>query len=295
MENYQTGILQPVPGQACYLTFDLVPGSNLQQVAEILHTIDLGDDVIGIGQSLLDQFNKTIPGHKVMPDFASTHFNLPSTPGHLWCWLRGNDQGELLHRSRRIIDRLSPVFDLTGSVDAFRYDGGRDLTGYEDGTENPVNRAAVEAAICAHDDQAISGSSFVAVQQWQHDLDAFDAFSNVEQDNMIGRRRSDNEELDDAPASAHVKRTAQESFEPEAFLVRRSMPWSRDLAAGLMFVAFGHSFNAFEAQLKRMLGNDDGIEDSLFKFSQVLNGAYYWCPPLRQGRLNLTAFEQAWN
>ena len=32
-----------------------------------------------------------------------------------------------------------------------------------------------------------------------------------------GRRHRDNEELDDAPPSAHVKRTAQESFTPEAF------------------------------------------------------------------------------
>jgi len=30
------------------------------------------------------------------------------------------------------------------------------------------------------------------------------------QDNTIGRRRRDNDELDEAPASAHVKRTAQE-------------------------------------------------------------------------------------
>jgi putative iron-dependent peroxidase len=49
--------------------------------------------------------------------------------------------------------------------------------------------------------------------------------STTEQDHAVGRRRSDNEELDDAPESAHVKRTAQESFEPEAFVVRRSMPW----------------------------------------------------------------------
>ena len=56
---------------------------------------------------------------------------------------------------------------------------------------------------------------------------------------MIGRRRADNEELADAPQSAHVKRTAQESFTPEAWLLRRSLPWAGPAGEGLMFVAFG--------------------------------------------------------
>ncbi len=133
------------------------------------------------------------------------------------------------------------------------------------------------------------------MQQWQHDLDIFEALSVVQQDNIIGRRRTDNEELDDAPESAHVKRTAQESFEPEAFLLRRSMPWSKNLQAGLMFVAFGHSFDAFEAQLNRMTGNEDGVEDALFQFSTVLNSAYYWCPPIIQGQLNLAVISRSSN
>lgn len=108
-----------------------------------------------------------------------------------------------------------------------------------------------------------------------------------ERDHCIGRRRSDNEELDDAPESAHVKRTAQESFDPEAFVVRRSMPWADASAAGLMFVAFGHSLDAFEAQMRRMVGLDDGIVDALFRFTRPLSGAYFWCPPVKGGKLQL--------
>ena len=33
------------------------------------------------------------------------------------------------------------------------------------------------------------------------------------------------------------------------------------------FVAFGHSFEAFEVQMRRMVGTDDGIVDALFKFT----------------------------
>jgi len=110
-----------------------------------------------------------------------------------------------------------------------------------------------------------------------------------DQDLAIGRRRSDNEEIDDAPPYAHVKRTAQESFEPEAFLFRRSMPWNDERRAGLVFVAFGKSFDAFEAQLRRMTGAEDGIVDALFRFSRPVTGAYFWCPPWRDGRLDLRA------
>ena len=101
----------------------------------------------------------------------------------------------------------------------------------------------------------------------------------AEQDNCFGRERDSNEELDDAPESAHVKRTAQEDFEPEAFVVRRSMPWVAGADAGLVFLAFGKSFDAFEAQLRRMTGHDDGITDALFRFTRPLTGGYYWCPP----------------
>ncbi len=122
-----------------------------------------------------------------------------------------------------------------------------------------------------------------------HDLDHMKSLPQDDQDNIIGRRLSDNEELDDAPDSAHVKRTAQESFEPEAFVVRRSMPWADDSGEGLMFVAFGKSHDAYEAQMRRMAGEDDGITDGLFRMSRPISGSYFWCPPVTDGKLDLSA------
>jgi deferrochelatase/peroxidase EfeB len=54
---------------------------------------------------------------------------------------------------------LAPVFKLDHIVDAFvhqRSDNGhgRDLTGYEDGTENPEDDEAVAAGIAAEQGQA---------------------------------------------------------------------------------------------------------------------------------------------
>ncbi len=124
--------------------------------------------------------------------------------------------------------------------------------------------------------------------QWVHDLDFFESKPAAERDDIIGRRQSDNEELARAPESAHVKRTAQESFEPQAFVLRRSMPWADEFDAGLQFVAFGKSFDAFEAQLQRMIGAEDGIVDALFTFTRPVSGAYFWCPPMRNSRPDLS-------
>ena len=67
------------------------------------------------------------------------------------------------------------------------------------------------------------------------------------------------------------------------------MPWSDALRCGLVFVAFGHSFDAFEAQWRRMCGLEDGIVDALFRFTRPIGGAYFWCPPMHGGRLDLRA------
>jgi putative iron-dependent peroxidase len=214
---------------------------------------------------------------------------VPSTPAALWCWLRGDDRGELLHRARAIERALAPALRLTLTIDAFQYGASRDLTGYEDGTENPKGAAAVETAVVSGRGTGLDGGSFVAVQQWVHDLAMFDSMTAHDQDNAIGRRRSDNEELDDAPPSAHVKRTAQESFDPPAFILRRSMPWADEHRAGLVFAAFGKSFDASDALLRRMVGAEDGIPDALFTLSRPVSGGYFWCPPLEKGRLDLRA------
>jgi len=125
------------------------------------------------------------------------------------------------------------------------------------------------------------------VQRWVHSLDRFASFSPEVRDHSIGRRLENNEEIADAPQTAHVKRTAQESFDPPAFMVRRSMPFRRESEHGLYFVAYGESLDRFERVLMRMAGLEDGIVDALLGFSRAVSGGYYWCPPMLDGRLDL--------
>lgn len=293
MNTPQAGVLAPVPRLARHLFFQLEPGIEAIAAQQALRTLgDMADGesiVVGIGSTLVATAGGAIDGLRIFPTHAAASVAVPSTPTALWCWLRGDDRGELLHLSRTLEHALSPTLKLAQAIDAFQYGPSLDLTGYEDGTENPTGDAALAAAIVAGRGPGLDGGSFVAVQQWLHDLDRFAAMSPEQQDHTFGRRKSDNEEIDDAPVSAHVKRTAQESFDPEAFVLRRSMPWADATTAGLVFVAFGHTFDAYEAQLKRMAGVEDGIHDALFNFTRPLSGAYFWCPPTREGKLDLRA------
>ena len=294
---YQPGIFDGVPAVARYVLFNLAEsGADVAAIKAALGRlsplVNGSDVVVGVGPALVTALGADVPGLHEFPDLSGHGVKVPSTPGVLWCWVRGSDLGDLLHLTRKVQKALAPVFTVRHVVDAFRHSvgesgHGKDLTGYEDGTENPTGEAAEEAAFTHGAGDGLDGGSFVAVQQWVHDLDAFEALADGDRDNRFGRRLSDNEEIEDSPTSAHVKRTAQESFDPPAFMLRRSMPWMMSMQAGLMFVAFGQSLYAFETQMRRMAGHEDGIVDAMFSISRPVSGAYFWCPPMRGGRLDL--------
>lgn len=286
----QPGILAPVPALSRYFSFHLIPDADpraaLTRLAQLVNGLDV---VAGLGPNTLARLGTSISGLHEPPSYEGSREPVPNAPYALWLWLRGNDRGEILHQGRRLLAAVDGAFELATVFDGFRHREGRDLTGYIDGTENPVGERALEAGLVCNGTTGEDHASFVAVQNWQHDLARFETFPPREQNHIVGRDRETNVELSDAPESAHVKRTAQESFEPAAFMVRRSMPWVDGQKSGLMFVAFGSSFYAFEAQLKRMLGLEDGITDGLFRFSRILTTSYYWCPPVHEGRLDLRA------
>jgi putative iron-dependent peroxidase len=286
--TFQPSILKPTPESGRSVSygvrFESDPAQALRRLAE---GFDPAWGVVAFGEPLALALGKKIPGLRMFPAMASGAATIPSNQHALWIFLRGASRGEIFDLSQKVAALIDESFELADAIDTFTYAGGRDLTGYEDGTENPGPDRRTGVAI-AGVDSPTPFSSFVAVQRWAHDLARFNAHSQDHRDNMIGRRLKDNAELPDAPASSHVKRTAQESFDPEAFMWRRSQPWASNEGQGLEFIAYGASLDPFERMMERMAGLEDGIADALFTFSRPVNGGCYWCPPLKGGRLDLS-------
>ncbi len=266
----------------------LQPGADPRRALDRVRELRVSErSVIGIGSPLVPSA-EAIPGLRPFPALARSGVAYPSTQGALFAFLGGTDPGELLHEGRTLLGALGDAFRVEEDVPSFVYAGGRDLSGYEDGTENPKGEAAVRAAIVAGAGAGLDGGSFVAVQRWVHDLDRLARMSPAQRDEAVGRSRETNEELAGAPASAHVKRAAQESFDPPAFMVRRSMPYGTVREHGLFFVAYGATLDAFERVLRRMAGMEDGLHDGLSSFTRAVSGGYYFCPPVNGTGLDLS-------
>lgn len=286
----QKGIYEDIPAQGRFLFFqmrhDVNDHDSVKQCLQgLLPHVDGVSVVLGLGSATLNALNVKNLESLHFPSYDTRGVQVPSTPAALWLWLRGDDLAEITLVGDNLLSVLRPVFELDECIDAFKYKDGLDLTGYEDGTENPKGDDAFEAAFS----QEPMGGSYLAIQKWQHDLTYFKSKNQEQQDHTFGRRLSDNEELDDAPESAHVKRTEQEGFDPETFVLRRSMAYTEGVNAGLVFQAFADTTESFSRMMAKMVGEEDGIVDGLFSFTRPLTGAFFWCPPMKDGQPDLSS------
>ncbi len=282
MATHQPLVLAPVPATARSVTFVLRAASDPRAgLSALARDLDPVTSLLGIGAPLAAALGAEVVGLRPFPALPGVGVAVPSTQGALWLMLHGADRGVVADAAERARVALGDAYRVADDVELFKYQEGRDLSGYVDGTENPKDDAAVEAAIAA------DGSSFVAVQRWVHDLGWLSRQPAADRDNMVGRRSSDNEEMGDAPEYAHVKRSAQESYDPPAFMVRRSMPYINRREKGLLFIAYGESLDRYERVLRRMAGLEDGVVDGLFRFTRPATGSYFWCPPVKDGRVGL--------
>ena len=96
------------------------------------------------------------------------------------------------------MSRLDGAVSTADEVHGFQYFDDRDLLGFVDGTENPVDQAAVDATLIGEEDAAFAGGSYVIVQKYLHDLAAWNAVPVEQQEKIVGRTKLGDIELDDA-------------------------------------------------------------------------------------------------
>ena len=72
-------------------------------------------------------------------------------------------------------------------VQGFRYFDERDLLGFVDGTENSTSGAAAKAVFIGDEDPAFAGGSYVIVQKYLHNIEAWNNLSTEAQNRTRSR------------------------------------------------------------------------------------------------------------
>ena len=179
----------------------------------------------------------------------------------------------------RIGNAVSPVDEVQG----FRYFDDRDLMGFVDGTENPRGAAAADAVLIGEEDPTFCGGSYVIIQKYLHDLDAWNALSTEAQERIIGRTKLSDIELDDSvkPTSAHSALTTIVENGKEIKILRDNMPFGRPGHGefGTYFIGYSRSPRTIEQMLENMfIGRPPGNYDRLLDFSRAVTGNLFFVP-----------------
>ncbi len=206
---------------------------------------------------------------------------IPATPADLFIHIHSLRHDANFALARAVTAGLGEAARLVEEVHGFQHLGGRDLTGFVDGTENPKGDERAEVALVGDEDSAFAGGSYVSVQRYIHDLAAWERLAVAEQEAVIGRTKADDIELDDAvkPATAHIARVVIEEDGAELQVVRHSLPYGATGECGLYFVAYGRSPAPFRRMLERMaIPDEHGDRDRLLDFARPVTGAAFFVP-----------------
>jgi putative iron-dependent peroxidase len=273
-----------------FLEFDLKPNVTARQAVTAFRRLRMPDVAAG-GLNLVVAFGAEL-WREVSPEGAPEDLRpfetitgreghtAPAAQHDAWLWLSGAEPDVTWRGARAATLAVRDAAELAAELSGFTYQGGRDITGFIDGTANPPVRRAAEVALVPPGSAGEGGSHIVAMR-WVHDLDAFDRLSVESQERVIGRTKADSIELPDSdkPATAHIARVETTVGGEEVEIFRRSVPYGSASEYGLNFVAFSAARERFDLMLARIFGNaDDGVRDRLTDFSRPASCAFYFAP-----------------
>lgn len=206
-----------------------------------------------------------------------------STPGDILFHIRARRMDSCFELATQITSRLDGAVSTVDEVHGFRYFDDRDLIGFVDGTENPSEQAAVEAAIVGAEDAAFAGGSYVLVQKYLHDLAGWNRLPVEEQEKIIGRTKLSDIELDDSvkPTSAHNALTTIVEGGRQLEIVRDNMPFGEAGQGefGTYFIGYARSPRRIEQMLANMfVGRPPGNYDRLLDYSRPVTGTLFFVP-----------------
>jgi len=124
----------------------------------------------------------------------------------------------------------------------------------------------------------------VIAQRWVHDLRAFGALDESDQERVFGRSKADSVAMprDVRPVDAHIRRAELLDVDgAERPIYRRSTPYGNVRERGIYFLGFSAERERFDGMLAQMYGTSgDGIHDRLLDFTTAVTGSYYFAPSI---------------
>src|SRR5208282_4074334 len=131
--------------------------------------------IAGIGRDLWDRLDSGRRPKELRPfaPIRGTVHAAPSTPGDLLFHIRSERPDLCFEFERILLDSLGACVTVVDEVSGFRYFDARDLLGFVDGTANPNGPDLPASALVGDEDPDFVGGSYVVVQKYLHDLNAW--------------------------------------------------------------------------------------------------------------------------
>ncbi|MBO9524428.1 MAG: Dyp-type peroxidase [Nocardioidaceae bacterium] len=207
------------------------------------------------------------------PVTGADGFTMPATQHDLAVWVSAGARDVVFDGGLELTGALAGHASLVEETFGWSYHRDLDLTGFIDGTENPA-LAEAPGAVLVPEGEPGAGGSVLLLQKWAHETAVWTALSDAEQEQVIGRTKTDSVELDPRPETAHAARTDQDEF---GKILRRNTGYGTVLDHGTMFVGFSARRSTLHDMLRSMAGVD-GPRDALTRYTRALTGAYYVVP-----------------
>lgn len=258
---------------------------NLNHSAHIRFPDEGVSCVMGIGYNAWHQLELPEPLPKELENFVpivGEKYTAVSTKGDLHFHLRGNNSSICYDMAADLTKFLEPVAVCVEEVHGFRYWDGRSILGFVDGTENPEGNERAFFGLIGNEDPVYKGGSYLFVQKYIHNLNAFNALPLAEQENVFGRHKwSDVEMPDDVkPKNSH---TALANVGDDFKIIRDNMPFGNMSTneMGTYFIAYASTFSTVKKMLDNMfIGDPKGNYDRLLDFSTAKTGSLFFVPTL---------------
>lgn len=207
-----------------------------------------------------------------------------ATPGDLLFHIRAGQMDLCFELAGQIMNRLRESATVVDEVHGFKYFDVRDLLGFVDGTENPTGPAAYAAVTVGPEDPAFAGGSYVVVQKYLHDLQAWNALPVEEQEKVVGRTKLTDIELADdvKPSNSHIAlNVLTDSDGNELKIVRDNMPFGSPGTPefGTYYIGYAKTPRIVETMLDNMfIGDPPGNYDRILDFSTPVTGSLFFTP-----------------